>query len=59
MLIPDNTKAVAVLADTLGAQINATFLEYPQPRGFLIDTTRVRSPRDKSHSARRWARKAR
>jgi hypothetical protein len=32
VLLPDNTKAIVVLADPLGARINPTFLEYAQAR---------------------------
>jgi len=52
VLIPDNTKVIVELADPLSPKINATFLEYSQARGFLIDTTRVRSPRDKARVER-------
>jgi transposase len=52
VLIVDNTKAIVSLADPLQPRINATFLEYAQARGFLIDTTRVRSPRDKARVER-------
>src|SRR5438132_2807389 len=47
-LIPDNTKAIVQLADPLQPLINVTFLEYAQKRGFVVDTTRARSPRDKA-----------
>ncbi len=46
-LIIDNTKAIIHTADPLGAKIVRGFLEYAQARGFVIDTTRVRSPKDK------------
>jgi hypothetical protein len=46
-LVVDNTKAIVTVADPLGARIARAFLEYAQARGFVVDTTRVRSPRDK------------
>lgn len=51
-LIVDNTKAIVHKADPLGPRINATFLEYAQHRGFVVDTTRVRSPKDKARVER-------
>jgi transposase len=52
VLIPDNTKAIVDQADPLGARINAAFLEYAQARGFHIDPTRSRHPRDKARVER-------
>jgi len=52
VLIVDNSKAIVDKADPLGAKLNRTFLEYAQVRGFLIDTTRVRAPRDKARVER-------
>jgi transposase len=37
VLVPDNTKAIVDRADSLGASINRTFLEYAQARGFHVD----------------------
>jgi hypothetical protein len=51
-LIPDNTKAIVNIADPLDPVINVTFQEYAQKRGFFIDPTRVRSPRDKGRVER-------
>jgi transposase len=51
-LIPDNTKAIVQTADPLQPRINITFLEYSQKRGFVIDTARARSPRDKARVER-------
>lgn len=51
-LIPDNTKAIVQKADPLQPLINITFLEYAQRRGFVIDTTRARSPKDKARVER-------
>ena len=52
VLIPDNTKAIVQKADPLSPKITRAFLEYSQARGFVIDTTRVRSPRDKARVER-------
>ncbi len=51
-VIVDNTKTIIDDADPLGARINATFLEYAQARGFHIDATRARSPKDKARVER-------
>lgn len=45
--IPDNLKAIVDQADPVNPRINATFLEYAQTRGFVIDPARVRKPQDK------------
>ncbi len=50
--IVDNTKAIVVGADPVGATITPAFLEYAQARGFVVDTTRVRSPKDKGRVER-------
>lgn len=47
-LIVDNTKAIVDEADPLYPKINTTFLEYSQKREFVIDTARVRRPKDKA-----------
>lgn len=52
VLIVDNTKAIVAGADPLGAKIVRGFLEYAQARGFVVDTTRVRSARDKGRVER-------
>lgn len=52
VLIPDNTKAIVQKADPLSPKITLGFLEYSQARDFVIDTTRVRSPRDKARVER-------
>lgn len=52
VLIPDNTKAIVLQADPLSPKITHGFLEYAQARGFLVDTTRVRAPRDKARVER-------
>jgi hypothetical protein len=51
-LIPDNLKAVVQEADPLAPKINVAFLEYSQARGFVIDTARVRRPKDKARVER-------
>lgn len=48
VLIPDNTKAIVQTADPLEPLIQRAFLEYAQARGFHIDPTRVRKPKDKA-----------
>jgi transposase len=47
VLIPDNAKAIVQRADPLEPLLNEVFLEYAQARGFHIDPTRVRRPKDK------------
>ncbi len=51
VVIPDNTKAIVHTADALAPRLVATFLEYAQARGFNVDPTRVRSPRDKGYAS--------
>lgn len=45
--IPDNTKAIVEQADPLDPKIVRAFLEYSQARGFFVDPTRARKPKDK------------
>ena len=52
VLIPDNTKAIIVQGDPLGARITPGFLEYAQARGFHIDAARVRHAQDKGRVER-------
>jgi transposase len=52
VLIPDNTKAIVARADPLDPLINRTFLEYAQTRGFVIDPTRAKHPKDKARVER-------
>jgi transposase len=52
VLIPDNTKAIIGTANPLAPVIVDTFLDYMQDRGFHVDTTRVRSPKDKARVER-------
>lgn len=52
VLIVDNTKAIVTTADHLEPRLSRAFLEYSQSRGFVIDTARVRSPKDKARVER-------
>ena len=52
VLLPDNTKAIVQEADPLEPRINATFLEYAQARGFVVDPARSRHPKDKARVER-------
>lgn len=52
VVVVDNTKAIVQTADPLSPRITAAFLEYSQARGFVIDTTRVRKPKDKARVER-------
>lgn len=52
VLIVDNTKAIVDDADPLGARIQHAFMEYAQARGFHVDPTRARSPKDKGRVER-------
>jgi hypothetical protein len=52
VLIPDNTKAIVQTADPLAPRIVDAFLEYAQARGFHLDPTRVRHPKDKGRVER-------
>jgi transposase len=52
VVIPDNTKAIVTTADSLEPRIARDFLEYSQSRGFHVDPTRVRSPKDKARVER-------
>lgn len=51
-VIVDNTKAIVIEADALAPRLADGFLEYSQSRGFVIDTTRVRRPKDKARVER-------
>jgi transposase len=46
-VIPDNMEAIVDDADAIEPRINQAFAEYAQARGFRIDPTRVRHPKDK------------
>jgi hypothetical protein len=52
VIIPDNTKAIVDHSDATDPTINRTFLEYAQARGFYIDPTRARHPKDKARVER-------
>jgi transposase len=52
VVIPDNTKAIVNKADPLRPLINETFLEYSQARGFTVDPTRAKHPKDKARVER-------
>ncbi|MCA1835185.1 MAG: IS21 family transposase [Actinobacteria bacterium] len=47
VVIPDNLKAIVDHADATDPRLNDAFREYAQARGFAVDPTRVRHPRDK------------
>lgn len=47
VVIPDNMKAIVERADATDPKLNDAFREYAQARGFAVDPTRVRSPKDK------------
>lgn len=48
VLVPDNTKTIINEADPLEPKVTLAFLEYAQARGFVIDPTRARHPKDKA-----------
>jgi transposase len=52
VLIPDNTKAIVHTADPLAPRLVDAFLEYAQARGFHVDPTRRRRPKDKGRVER-------
>lgn len=52
VLLPDNTKAIVADPDALEPTITRAFLEYSQARGFEVDPTRSRRPRDKARVER-------
>ena len=47
VVIPDNMKAIVDKADATDPKLNDAFRQYAQARGFAVDPTRIRSPRDK------------
>jgi transposase len=51
-VIVDNTKAIVAAADALEPKLVQGFLEYAQARGFVVDTARVRHPKDKARVER-------
>lgn len=52
VVVPDNTKAIVHTADPLKPRLIESFLEYAQARGFHIDPTRTRHPKDKARTER-------
>lgn len=52
VVIPDNTKTIVVNADPIAPRITDGFREYAQSRGFDVDPTRVRHPKDKARVER-------
>jgi hypothetical protein len=52
VLIPDNMKAIVDKADAIDPKLNDAFREYANARGFAVDPTRIRSPRDKPRGER-------
>jgi transposase len=46
-VIPDNMGPIVTGADALEPRLNQAFVEYAQARGFHVDPTRVRHPKDK------------
>lgn len=51
-VLVDNLKAVVQCADRVEPRFTDAFLEYAQARGFVIDTARVRRPKDKARVER-------
>jgi transposase len=51
-VVVDNSGAIVHTADPLHARLNDGFLEYSHARGFVVDTTRVRHPKDKARVER-------
>ncbi len=51
-LVLDNFPAAVAGADALNPVLTRGFLEYSQARGFLVDPTRPRRPKDKPHTER-------
>lgn len=52
VVVPDNTRAIVHTADPLRPRIIDGFLEYAQARGFHVDPTRKRHPKDKARTER-------
>jgi hypothetical protein len=52
VVVPDNTKAIVHTANPLKPRIIDGFLEYAQARGFHVDPTRTRHPKDKARTER-------
>jgi hypothetical protein len=52
VVIPDDTKTIITEADPIAPRITDGFLECAQARGFVIEATRVRHPKDKARVER-------
>ena len=52
VVVPDCTKAIVHTADPCKPRIVDGFLEYAQTRGFQVDPTRPRHPKDKARTER-------
>jgi transposase len=52
VVVTDNMSAVAVKADPVAPKLSQPFIEYMQARGFVVDLTRPRKPRDKARVER-------
>lgn len=52
VVVPDCTKAIVHTADPRRPRIVDEFLEYAQARGFQVDPTRPRHPKDKARTER-------
>jgi hypothetical protein len=52
VVVPDNTSAIVRTADPHKPRLVEGFLEYVQARGFHVDPTRVRHPKDKARTER-------
>jgi transposase len=46
-VVPDNTTSMVLRASPTEPELNRSFREYADARGFLVDPARVRSPKDK------------
>lgn len=51
-ILVDNTRAIVKQADPTDPLLVTAFLEYSQERGFFVDTSRVRKPKDKARVER-------
>lgn len=51
-VVLDNFSAAVDKADNYDPVLNRTLAEYSQYRGFILDTARIRHPRDKPHTER-------
>jgi transposase len=51
-VVLDNFAAAVDKADNYDPVLNRVLSEYSQHRGFILDTTRIRKPRDKPHTER-------